>query len=115
MFVSSCLADLLGKGFWLFSVQHQCPKWWWRSYPRALNSNSQGGPHHPRGLYSTEAHDSETHPRHHGPPVQVTSPIKDSDESFIQPYGWERTCLINPRERQRMKSDPCHFHLKWEE
>ena len=36
--------------------------------------------------------------------------MKDSGESIIQTGGWKKTCLINPRERQRMKSDPGHFH-----
>ena len=67
--VNPCLANLLGKGFWLFSVQHRCPWWWW-------NSNTPGGSHHPCGLYSTEARDSETHPRHHGPPVQRPPRLK---------------------------------------
>ena len=29
-------------------------------------------------------------------PCTGTSPIKDSGESFIQPYGWKRSCPTQP-------------------
>ena len=53
-----------------------------------FSTNARGGPHHPCGLYSTEARDSEK-PLGITAPCTETSPIKDSDESVIQPYGWK--------------------------
>ena len=44
--------------------------------PRGLYSNSPGGPHHPCVLYSTEARDSETHPRDHG--SRLKTPVSPS-------------------------------------
>ena len=59
--VNPCLADLLGMG-------------WKRCC--AISANARSGPHHPCGLYSTEARDSETHPRRHGSPVQMSPRLK---------------------------------------
>ena len=75
-------------------VQHLCPKWRWRSYPRGLYSFPPGGPQHPFGLYSIETRDSQKHPGI-TIPCTSTSPMKVSDESIIQPGGRKRPCLIN--------------------
>ena len=61
------------KGFWLFFVQHQCP--WWPSPPLA-------GCIPPKRVTLKSPSASR-------PPCTETSPIEDSDESVIQPYGWK--------------------------
>ena len=41
-----------------------------------ISADARGGPHHSCGLYSTEARDSETHPKRHGSPVQMPPRLK---------------------------------------
>ena len=112
--VSPCLADLLGKGFLLYPRTDQCPKWWWLPIPTRAVFHLTCWPLYPFGLYSSETRNTQKHPSI-TLSAQVTSAVKDSDESIIQPGGWKHHASSTHMRDRGAKVITVTSRLEWEE